>query len=153
MYPVNQVILGGDSMFNSMDDIDMQIQKMEAYRTKLQQMKSQGRQKLIWDEVDAEISPMTEEQRNKLFKDEDYVYTYNKLQSMVQAEILNLVKGKIENSPEGKELLEKQLKTIKKLKSKIIEETNREMELFKEFKECSKSNPSMTYEEFIKANM
>ena len=131
MYPVNQVILGGDSMFNSMDDIDMQIQKMEAYRTKLQQMKSQGRQKLIWDEVDAEISPMTEEQRNKLFKDEDYVYTYNKLQSMVQAEILNLVKGKIENSPEGKELLEKQLKTIKKLKSKIIEETNREMELFK----------------------
>lgn len=153
MYPVNQVILGGDSMFNSMDDIDMQIQKMEAYRTKLQQMKSQGRQKLIWDEVDAEISPMTEEQRNKLFKDEDYVYTYNKLQSMVQAEILNLVKGKIENSPEGKELLEKQLKTIKKLKSKIIEETNREMELFKKFKECSKSNPSMTYEEFIKANM
>ena len=120
MYPVNQVILGGDSMFNSMDDIDMQIQKMEAYRTKLQQMKSQGRQKLIWDEVDAEISPMTEEQRNKLFKDEDYVYTYNKLQSMVQAEILNLVKGKIENSPEGKELLEKQLKTIKKLKSKIL---------------------------------
>ena len=39
MYPVNQVILGGDSMFNSLDDIDTQIQKMEAYRQKLKQLK------------------------------------------------------------------------------------------------------------------
>lgn len=26
MYPTNQIILGGDSMFNPMDDIDVQIQ-------------------------------------------------------------------------------------------------------------------------------
>ena len=38
MYPVNQVILGGDSMFNSnLDDLDVQIQRMEAYRQKLKQ--------------------------------------------------------------------------------------------------------------------
>ena len=32
MYPVNQVILGGESIFNNLDDIDTQIQKMEMYR-------------------------------------------------------------------------------------------------------------------------
>ena len=45
---------------------------------------------------------------------------------MVQAEILNLVKGRIESTPEGKELLQRQLKIVKKLKGKIIQETNRE---------------------------
>ena len=36
MYPVNQVILGRDSMFNSnLDDLDVQIQRMEEYRQKL----------------------------------------------------------------------------------------------------------------------
>ena len=39
MYPVNQVILGGESMFNNLDDIDMQIQRMEAYRQRLKQLK------------------------------------------------------------------------------------------------------------------
>lgn len=154
MYPVNQVILGGDSMFNNLDDIDMQIQRMEAYRKKLQQLKAMPMpQKLIWDEIDAEISPMTEEQRARLFGDEDYVMVYTKLQNIVQAEILNLVKGRIEGNPEGKELLERQLKLVKKLKGKIIDDTNREMELFKKFKEYSKTNPEVTYEEFIKANM
>lgn len=154
MYPVNQVILGGDSMFNSLDDIDMQIQRMEAYRKKLQQLKAMPTpQKLIWDEIDAEISPMSEEQRARLFGDEDYVNVYTRLQNMVQAEILNLVKGRIESHPEGKELLERQLKLVKRLKGKIIDDTNREMELFKKFKEYSKANPEVTYEEFIKANM
>jgi hypothetical protein len=38
MYPVNQVILGNgrESMFN---DIDSQIQMMEVYKNKLQQLK------------------------------------------------------------------------------------------------------------------
>lgn len=157
MYPVNQVILGGDSMFNSLDDIDMQIQKMEAYRKKLQQLKAaqnQPQQKsLIWDEIDAELSPMTDEQRSRLLNDSDYVETYTKLQNMVQNEILNIVKGRIESTPEGKELLNTQLKTVKRLKGKIINDTNREMELFMKFKEYSKNNPGITYDEFIKNNI
>lgn len=158
MYPVNQVILGGDSMFNSLDDIDTQIQKMEAYRQKLKQLKeSQGQpsqsKHLIWEEIDAEISPMSDEQKSRLLQDTDYVDTYNELQSMVQAELLNLVKGKIESTEAGKELLNKQLKIVKRLKIKIIDDTNREMELFKKFKEFSKNHPNASYSEFIKENV
>ena len=158
MYPVNQVILGGDSMFNSLDDIDTQIQKMEAYRQKLKQLKeSQGQSSqskhMIWEEIDAEISPMSDEQKSRLLQDTDYVDTYNELQSMVQAELLNLVKGKIESTEAGKELLNKQLKIVKRLKIKIIDDTNREMELFKKFKEFSKNHPNASYSEFIKENV
>lgn len=64
--------------------------------------------------------------------------------------IPNLVRGKIEASEDGKHLLEEQLKLVKLLKSKIVEVTNKEMELFKAFKEASKTNPNLTYEEFLK---
>ena len=158
--PLNQFILGGDSMFsNNLDDIDTQIQKMELYRQRLKQIKESQQiqnsqpQRLIWDEIDSEITPMSSEQKNRLLNNADYVDTYNELQSIVQVELLNLVKAKIENTEKGKELLSKQLKIVKKLKTKIIEDTDREMELFKKFKEYSKKHPDTSYDEFIKENM
>lgn len=167
MVPVNQVILGGDPLLGSSiigNSLDEQLQMIERYKQNLEaakQMKQQAQitqqpvtaQKLIWDDIDAEIEPMTNEQKSKLLQDEDYVETYTKIQSMVNSEILNLVKGRIENTPEGKELLSHQLKIVKRLKNKIIDETNREMEMFRKFREFSKQHPEVTYEEFIKANM
>lgn len=154
--PINQVFLGSDP-YHTFDDIDIQIQNMENYKNKLQQLKAlQAQQtniKLIWDDIDAEVRPMTDEQKKRMFNDAEYVETYSRLNEMVQNEILNLVKAKIENTQEGKELLTQQLRIVKRLKSEIISETNKEMELFKRFKEFSKLNPGVTYEEFIKANM
>lgn len=154
-YPINQVFLGSDPMMgNGLDDLDAQIRKMEAYRNKLRQMQSQQQpQKLIWDEIDAEIIPMTEEQKARLLQDPEYAEVYTDLQNIVQSEILNLVKGRIESTERGKELLSKQLKIVKKLKNKIINETNREMELFNRFREYSKQHPDVTYEDFIKASL
>ena len=158
--PLNQFILGGDSMFsNNLDDIDTQIQRMELYRQRLKQIKESQQiqnsqpQRLIWDEIDQEITPMSSEQKNRLLNDQDYVSIYTELQSMVQAELLNLVKAKIEGSERGKELLSKQLKIVRKLKTKIIEDTDREMEMFKKFKEYSKEHPNTSYDEFIKEVM
>lgn len=169
MIPVNQVILGGDPLLGSSvigNSLDEQLQMLERYKQNLEaakQMKQQiqqpmvqqniSTQKLIWDDIDSEVRPMTDEQKSRLLQDEDYVETYNKIQNMVNEEILNLVKGRIESTQEGKELLTQQLKTVKRLKNKIIDETNREMEMFKRFKEYSKQHPEMTYDEFIKANM
>jgi hypothetical protein len=163
MMPINQVILGGgDPLLGSSivgNNLDEQIQLLEKYRQNLEaakQLKQQTQivhQKLIWDEVDSEIAPMTEDQKNMLFQDEDYVDTYNKIQNLVQTEILNLVKGRIESTQEGKELLQSQLKIVKRLKGKIIQETNREMEMFRKFKEYSRQHPEITYEEFIKSNL
>ena len=166
MIPVNQVILGGDPLLGGSvlgNSLDEQLQLLEKYKQNLEsakQMKQQVQavqqavpQKLIWDDIDTEIEPMTDEQKSRLLQDEDYVETYTKIQSMVNAEILNLVKGRIESTPEGKELLSHQLKTVRRLKGKIIDETNREMEMFRKFREFSKQHPEVTYEEFIKASM
>lgn len=169
MIPINQVILGGGDplLGNSMvgNSLDEQLQLIEKYKQNLEaakQLRQQVQpaqqpisqpQRMIWDEIDAEISPMSDEQKTRMLQDEDYVDTYTKIQDMVQAEILNLVKGRIESTPEGKELLQRQLKIVKKLKGKVIQETNREMEMFRKFREFSKTHPEVTYEEFIKASM
>lgn len=132
MIPVNQFILGSsdpllypsEKMTNSIDEqiAFLQSQKQainEAYRrnaipnanngtTQNQQVVTQG----IWDAIDAEIAPLTQEQQNMLLSNQDYVNNYNALQSMVQAEVLNLVRGKIEASIDGKHLLEEQLKLV-----------------------------------------
>lgn len=155
MYPINQVILGGTPM-DSLDSLDLQIQKMEDYRKRLQRMKMQQMappKSLIWDSIDSELSPMSDEQKERLFSNPEYASVYNQLQMIVQAELLNLVKAKIESTPEGKDLLEAQLKIVKTLKSQIIEDTNKEMQLFNKFKEFSRTNPGITYDEFLRNNI
>lgn len=155
MYPINQVILGNPDPMSSFSDIDAQMQMMDNYRAKLQQLKASQNQpiKLIWNDIDAEMNSLSDEQKQRLFQNEEYVNIYTQIQSRVQNELLNLVKAKIESTPDGKELLQKQLNTLKKLKIKIVEDTNREMELFKRFKEFSSSNPGVTYDEFLKSNV
>ena len=156
MYPINQVILGNDPLLNNLDDLDNQLKKMELYKQKLQQLKEMQdstTKQSIWNEIDREISPLSDEQKNKLFQNDEYVEVYTKLQSIVQTELLGLVKGKIENTEVGKDLLTKQLKIVRELKSKIVNDTNMEMELFKKFKEYSKDHPTASYEEFLKNNL
>lgn len=155
MFPVNQVILGGETMA-SMPDFESQIQMLEFQKKRLQQLSAQAQatpQKFIWDDIEAEVNPLSEEQREKLMQNEDYMNNYSRIQSLVQHELINLIKGKLESTQEGKDLLSAQLKLTKKLKGHIIEDTQREMQTFKRFKEYSRSHPEVTYEEFIKASM
>lgn len=101
MIPVTQFILGNsdpllypsEKMTNSIDEqiAFLQSQKQainEAYRrnaipnanngtTQNQQVPTQE----IWDAIDAEIAPLTQEQQNMLLSNQDYVNNYNALQS------------------------------------------------------------------------
>lgn len=160
MVPVNQVILGGDPLLSSGAinyNLDNQLQMLEKYKQSLEaakQMQQQPQiQKYLWDDLEAEISPLTQEQKDLLYSNEEFSTNYDQLQILVQSELINLIKGKLENTSAGKELLSNQLKVVRKLKGKIIDQTNREMEMFKKFREFSKVNPGTTYEEFIKMNI
>ena len=140
MIPVTQFILGNsdpllypsEKMTNSIDEqiAFLQSQKQainEAYRrnaipnanngtTQNQQVPTQG----IWDAIDAEIAPLTQEQQNMLLSNQDYVNNYNALQSMVQAEVLNLVRGKIEAVKMVNIYLKSNLNLLSYLKVKLL---------------------------------
>ena len=157
MLPVNQVIVGGDPLLGSNTgfNIEEQLRQLELRKQSLESMRQLNPQAIpqtvIWNEIDAEIKVLSPAQIKKLFENEDYVRIYSKIQELVNTEILNLVKAKIESSAEGNQLLKEQLQILKTLKVKIMEDTDREVTLFKQFKEFSKTNPSVTYDEFLKA--
>lgn len=168
MLPINQFVLNGVSdplldagnLSEQLQYLENQKRVLEARQQQIKQVAS-GQQQIpvqptqpqisIWDLIDAEIEPLTAEQRNMLAENEEYVRNYNSLQSMVQSEVLNLVRANIENSQEGKTLLDNQLKLVKTLKTGIVEMSQREMQLFNAFREASSKNPALTYEEFIKS--
>lgn len=155
MVPFSQINIGGDPLLNTQGfNIEEQLRQLEMRKQSLESLKQLNPQamptSLIWNEIDAEVRVLSQEQLQKLFENEDYVRIYVRIQELVNAEILNLVKPRIESTPEGKQLLQEQLNLVRKMKPKIVEDTNRDMELFKRFREFSKTNPDVTYEDFIK---
>lgn len=142
-YPVNQVFLGNQSL-------DSQLQLLKTYEDQLKRMTPEAS---IWSKIDAEVNNLTMDQKQKLFSRPEYIEINSQIQNKVQLELLNLVKSKVENDEDGKELLKNLLEVIKKQKKEIIAESNRELDLFNRFKEFSKMNPDSTYEDFIKSIM
>jgi hypothetical protein len=156
MIPVSQINIGGDPLLNTQGfNIEEQLRQLELRRQSLESMKQLNPQAMTnpsvtWNEIDSEVKVLSNEQLQKLFDNEDYVRIYARIQELVNAEILNLVKGRIESTPEGKQLLQEQLTLVRKMKPKIVEDSNREVELFRRFREFSKTNPDVTYEDFLK---
>lgn len=138
--------------FAGLDDEINRLKELKQRMTQTQISSQNSTQKdySIWEQIDKEISALTNEQQNILGQDETYISIDRELQIMIQQELINSVKYKIENNPRGKELLESQLKNIRDKKKQIVDAANREMELFKKFQIAIQANPNLTYAEFIK---
>lgn len=65
--------------------------------------------------------------------------------------LINSVKGVIEQSQAGKDLLTQQLNYVKSSKNAIIAESNKKLELFKKFQIAASANPNLTYKEFYES--
>ena len=156
MIPVSQINIGGDPLLSTQGyNIEEQLRQLELRRQSLESLKQLNPQampnsSIIWNEIDSEVKVLSNEQLQKLFENDDYVRIYSRIQELVNAEILNLVKPRIESSPEGKQLLQEQLNIVRRIKPKIVEDSNREVELFRRFREFSKTNPDVTYDDFLK---
>ena len=157
MIPISQINIGGDPLLTPTNgyNIEEQLRQLELRRQSLESLKQLNPQampnsSIIWNQIDEEVKVLSNEQLQKLFENEDYVRTYTRIQELVSAEILNLVKPRIESSSEGKQLLQEQLNIVRRMKPKIVEDSNREVELFRRFREFSKTNPDVTYDDFLK---
>lgn len=167
MIPQYQFNLGqSDPLLNiaksSPDDyigtINQEIERLERFKQQVEQVQQSKtintstklNKVSLWDTIDSEISSLTDEQKQILATDDTYNNIDKELQILIQQELINSVKGKIEQSSRGKELLEAQLKNLKEKKSSIVAESNKEMELFKKFQIAVQANPNLTYAEFIK---
>lgn len=138
--------------------INQEIERLERFKQQVEQVQQnrpnnkqvKTNRVSLWDTIDSEISSLTDEQKQILATDDVYNNIDKELQILIQQELINSVKGNIEQSARGKELLEAQLKNLREKKSSIVAESNKEMELFKKFQIAVQANPNLTYSEFIK---
>lgn len=123
-------------------------QLFEEYRRKIDY--PQGRTP-IWDKIDAEVSALTDSQKQLLLEDEDYKAVQNELAVKIQEQILQIVKPRIEATEEGQKLLQKVYDTAVVAKKKVVAESNKEMEMFKQWQAYSVAHPEATYQQFVDA--
>lgn len=105
----------------------------------------------IWDNIDNEVSTLTDSQKNMMLSDQEYQQNEAHIMELVQSEILSIVRPRIEQTQTGKQLLEAQYKLVKSKKKEIVEASNKEVENFNAFKIASEANPGLTYKDFIDA--
>lgn len=143
--------------YNHMNDytkeIDERLRYLQAMKERMsnQNQIANNQKDSLWSAIDKEISGLNEEQRNILFNDNKYIQIDTQLKQLVQEALINSVKGVIEQSQVGKDLLTQQLNYVKSSKNAIITESNKKLELFKKFQIAASANPNLTYKEFCES--
>lgn len=120
-------------------------QKIQALKF-TQQPSHQATATPLWDEIDRIVSSLSEKEKALLNNDREYYENSMSIQEMVNSELLLLVRGRIESSPEGKAVLERQLSFVRRMAKMAREETARREALFQEY---MTEHSDMTWQEFI----
>lgn len=142
-----------DPLLTSGRNLEQLAQENEMYQQKLQALqqfpKTQPVQHTatpVWDEIDRIVSSLNDQERGILSNNKEYYDNSMAIQEMVNAELLLLVKGRIEASAEGKAILEQQLSFVRRTSKTAKEETARRDALFREY---VTEHSDMTWQEFI----
>ena len=141
-------LLGGNPLQNQYQiDYNQQIAQLEAAKQQLVQQAPRISKSPIWDEIDKEVDSLTDSEISALNKNEEYQQSNNAVQSILNREFMKIMRPIVESSPEGKNILEKHLTLVRRLRKSAHEEASKNMELFGEYTE---HHSDMTYAEFLK---
>ena len=144
-----------DPLLGNRPSLEQLERQNEMYAQKLQELRNMpvqpipGHQRTstpLWDEIDKIVSSLNEQEKSVLVNNKEYYENSVAIQEMVNAEILMLVKGRIESSPEGKAILEQQLSFVKRMSRAAKEEPAKRDALFREY---MTEHSDMTWQEFI----
>ena len=100
----------------------------------------------VWDEIDRITSSLSDQERNFLQSSQEFQENSMAIQEMVNIELVRLVRDRIEKSPEGNEVLNRQLSFMKRAVKTAKEETARRDALLNEY---MTQYSDMTFKEFM----
>lgn len=121
--------------------------------TRLQQLKAQVQNQPqqsrtpVWDEIDAIMNGMTDKEFELVSNNEEWVESNNKILALIQTTQLQMLKPIIENSQEGKDILDHHLTITKRIKKSASKAVDDELNDFKEYRERYSDMP---YAEYLK---
>ena len=101
----------------------------------------------IWDEIDTITGNMTKVEFQKMSEDENYQTSLNALMEYVGSVQLQMIRPRIEQSEEGKKLLEQHLTNVKFLRKAAIADVDKKLS---DFEDYTKNYSHMSWDEYQK---
>lgn len=101
----------------------------------------------IWDEIDSITANMSSAEFQSMEADENYKASLEALMAYVGAVQLQMIRPKIEQSEEGKKLLEQHLTNVKFLRKAALAEVDKKMS---DFEDYTKNYSHMSWDEYLK---
>lgn len=98
-------------------------------------------------ELDNKLKGITNETRNQLQNNEEFVSLSNDLQGYIQAEIMELVKNQLNNNTEIVKNIDKQIQIISNIENKVVETERKNMA---ELNDYLKNYSDMTFDDYKK---
>ena len=119
---------------------------------RLQQLKQASQQQVqskspVWDEIDSLMSGMSDRELQYLAANEEFNESNNAVMAILQREYLRIMRPIVEGTKDGKDVLEKHLTIVKRLKKLAVNEANRKYSLMDEYME---KYSDMSFDEFLK---
>ena len=148
-------LLGGSPDFAAhLRELETKQRMLEEHKKQAVQMYSQETvapaqvsQTPIWDEVDTITGNMSESEFAEMQKNPDYQASLKELMTYVGAMQLQAIRPVVEQTKEGKAILEQHLATVKVIRKSASAKVDKQLALFKEYTE---KYSNMTYDEFLK---
>lgn len=122
----------------------VQAQKQMALNPQAQKCASQSP---LWDEMDKIVTDMSDIEIEALNNNPDYQKAQNVLMGILNREYMKIMRPIVEETKDGKEVLENLLSISKKVKKSASEEANKNIALFNEY---TSKYADMPYAEFLK---
>ncbi len=157
---LNNVYIGGDPLLGSNGNMS---NEMEAYERQLQETLNQIQiqkqrvlnpqnnpkrsQSPLWDEMDKVVNDMTDMEIEALNNDPEYQKAQNALMGILNREYMRIMRPIVEESKDGKEILDSLMTITKRVKKSASEEANKNIALFNEY---TSKYADMPYAEFLK---
>lgn len=101
----------------------------------------------VWDEIDSITAQMSQKEYEKLVENEEFKQSSNALAQLIQATQLAQLRPIIENTQQGKDILDRHLTLIKRLRKSASAEVDEELNDFQVYKEHFSDMP---YSEYLK---
>lgn len=153
---------GTDPLLGSGPDYSAHLAELEQAQKALEQQKqsimklAQGTQNPeatttsatpIWDQLDTLTGSMTATEFQAMQADENYQKSLGALMTYVGAVQLQLIRPRIEASPEGKKLLEQHLTNVKFLRQAAADNVDKKLA---DFEDYTKNYSHMSWDEYLK---
>ena len=122
----------------------VQAQKQMSLNPQTQKHASQSP---LWDEMDKIVTDMSDIEIEALNNNPDYQKAQNVLMGILNREYMKIMRPIVEETKDGKEVLENLLSISKKVKKSASEEANKNIALFNEY---TSKYADMPYAEFLK---